>query len=102
MIKTQNSPSLAFCIVMDAIGCLSYLFPGIGEAIDVVWAPVSAFVFAKTFGGTKGTIGGVFNFVEELLPGADFVPSFTLMWLMIHKLHWFDKGKNTVIRVSSR
>jgi hypothetical protein len=27
-------------------------------------------------------MGGIFNFVEELLPGTDFIPSFTIMWLM--------------------
>lgn len=102
MVKAQSSPSLLFCIIMDAVGCLSYLFPGVGEVIDVVWAPVSAFVFARAFGGTKGTIGGLFNFTEEILPGADFIPSFTIMWVMINKFHWFQKKKDIIIPVQSR
>lgn len=65
---------------MDAIGCASYLLPGIGEFTDILWAPVSAIIFYKAFGGWKGAFGGVFNFVEEILPGTDFIPSFTIMW----------------------
>jgi hypothetical protein len=40
-------PSLAFCIIMDVIGCASYIFPGLTEFADVVWAPISAFIFTK-------------------------------------------------------
>ncbi len=65
---------------MDIIGYTSYLIPLIGEFSDVIWAPVSAFIFYKTFGGKKGVIGGVFNFIEEIMPGLDFIPSFTIMW----------------------
>lgn len=30
--------------------------------------------------GVKGAVGGLLGTVEELLPGLDFIPSFTLMW----------------------
>ena len=66
---------------MDAIGCVTYLLPGLGEFGDIIWAPLSAIIFYKTFGGWKGAVGGVFNFVEEIFPGTDFIPSFTIMWL---------------------
>lgn len=78
MNKQQSS--LLFCILMDAIGYATYAVPFLGEFGDIIWAPVSAFIFFKTFGGWKGAFGGVFNFVEELLPGMDFIPTFTLMW----------------------
>ena len=65
---------------MDAIGYATYAVPFLGEFADVIWAPVSAFIFYKTFGGRKGALGGVFTFVEELLPWTDFIPSFTIMW----------------------
>ena len=58
----------------------SYAIPVLGEVMDVVWAPISAIIFFITFGGWKGAIGGVGNLFEELLPGTDFIPSFTLMW----------------------
>ncbi|RYF90189.1 MAG: hypothetical protein EOO00_09250 [Chitinophagaceae bacterium] len=60
----------------------TYTVPLLGEFADLVWAPVSGAIFFAMFGGWKGAAGGVFNFLEELLPGTDFIPSFTLMWLM--------------------
>jgi hypothetical protein len=75
-------PSLIFCILMDLIGYASYSLPLIGEVADFFWAPVSAVIFFFTFGGWKGALGGVGNFIEELLPGTDFIPSFTIMWFM--------------------
>lgn len=76
----KKQPSLAFCILMDAIGYATFLLPVVGELGDIIWAPVSALIFYRTFGGWKGAFGGLFNFIEELLPGLDFIPSFTIMW----------------------
>ena len=79
MNKTQAS--LPLCILMDVLGYASFAIPGLGEISDVLWAPVSAFIFYRTFGGAKGAFGAVFNFAEELLPFTDFIPSFTIMWI---------------------
>jgi hypothetical protein len=65
---------------MDLLGFISYGIPVLGELLDVVWAPVSALIFMKLFGFRKGFLGGIFNFVEELLPGLDFIPTFTITW----------------------
>jgi len=78
----KSNPSLAFCILMDAIGMATYAIPFFGEFGDVIWAPISAFIFFRTFGGWKGAFGGIFNFIEELLPGMDFIPTFTIMYFM--------------------
>jgi hypothetical protein len=80
-MNNQKTGSLIFCLAMDAVGYATYSIPLLGEFGDLLWAPVSAIIFYKTFGGWKGTFGSVFNFAEELLPGTDFIPSFTLMWL---------------------
>lgn len=80
-MNKSTSPSLVLCILMDLIGYATYAIPVLGELGDLVWAPVSAFIFFKMFGGWKGAFGGVFNFIEEILPGLDFIPSFSLMWL---------------------
>jgi hypothetical protein len=77
----RTQPSFIFCILMDLLGYATYAIPGLGEFADIIWAPVSGLIFYKTFGGWKGTFGGIFNFVEELLPGTDFIPSFTIMWI---------------------
>jgi hypothetical protein len=70
---------------MDAIGYFTYVLPAFGEFGDIIWAPLSAFIFYKTFGGTKGLIGGILNGIEEILPFTDFIPSFTIMYFIQNK-----------------
>ena len=83
-MKRTSNASLIVCIIMDLLGYATYAIPGFGEIGDIIWAPISAVVFYRMFGGWKGAFGGVFNFVEEILPGMDFIPSFTLMWLWMY------------------
>ena len=78
-------PNLAICIIMDVIGMASYIIPGWGEFADIVWAPISGYVFFKMFGGRFGLIGGVLDFLEEILPGTDIIPSFTIAWFIRKK-----------------
>lgn len=72
---------LALGILFDAIGCVSFFIPGVGEFSDIVWAPLSAWLMTKLYKGKAGKVAAIFNFIEELLPGVDLIPSFTLMWL---------------------
>jgi hypothetical protein len=74
----KKQPSLVFCIIMDVLGYATYAIPGFGELGDIVFAPISAIIFYFMFGSWKGAL---FNFTEEILPGTDFIPSFTIMWL---------------------
>lgn len=67
---------------MDMIGAASYAIPFLGEISDIFWAPLSAIIFFLTFGGWKGALGGIGNLVEEILPGTDLIPSFTIMWFI--------------------
>ncbi|MCY7421368.1 MAG: hypothetical protein LH478_06440 [Chitinophagaceae bacterium] len=80
-IVYKASPSLALCIVMDAIGYLSFGIPFLGEFSDIIWAPLSAYIFYKSFGGKIGSFGALFNFAEEILPFTDFIPTFTITWI---------------------
>jgi hypothetical protein len=80
MNRSSSQPSLILCILLDLIGYASYAVPVLGELGDILWAPISALIFYRLFGGWKGAFGGLFNFVEEILPGLDFIPSFTIMW----------------------
>lgn len=76
-------PNLSLCIILDLIGCTSYMLPFIGEAEDLVWAPVSAIVFYFLFGKKKfGLLGGALSFIEEIAPGLDFIPTFTIAWFI--------------------
>lgn len=81
-LPAEKIPSLGFCIAMDIIGCASYLIPVLAEFTDIVWAPISAFIFMQTFGGKFGKIGAVFNLLEEALPGTDIIPMFTIAWVI--------------------
>ena len=74
----KQQPSLAFCIIMDVLGYATYAIPGLGELGDIVFAPVSAIIFYAMFGSWKGAL---FNFTEEILPGTDFIPTFTIAWV---------------------
>ena len=87
----NQKASLLLCIMMDLIGYDTYALTGLGEFADIIWAPVSAFIFYKSFGGWRGTFVGLFNFLEELLPGTDFIPSFTILWVM----HYMSTKKNS-------
>ena len=70
---------LILCILIDFVGVASFAAPGLGEATDVAWAPISAVLVNYLFGN------GVFTalaFVEELLPGFDIVPTATIAWFV--------------------
>lgn len=100
----KKSPSLLFCVVMDLIGYATYAVPVLGEFGDLLWAPISALIFFRTFGGWKGAFGGIFNFIEEILPGLDFIPTFTLTWLFQNfrkPVGSRNKTANTVYQTAS-
>jgi hypothetical protein len=78
-------PHIAICIIMDLIGMASYLIPALGEFSDIVWAPISGYIFYKLFGGRFGLIGGVLDFLEEIIPYTDIIPSFTIAWFIRKK-----------------
>jgi hypothetical protein len=84
--RTLKLPPLMACLIMDLIGMSSYLLPFIGEAEDVVWAPVSGLIFYFLFGKKRfGMVGGIFSFLEEILPGTDIIPTFTIAWWLRKK-----------------
>lgn len=83
-MKTQKLflPNIALCILLDLIGMATYFFPALGEFADIVWAPVSGYIFFRLFGGRLGAIGSVLNFLEEIIPFTDIIPSFTIAWFI--------------------
>ncbi len=76
----SKKKKLILGIVFDLIGMTSYVFP----PIDIVWAPLSAYIMIKMYKGNVGKIGGIISFIEEAIPGLDFFPSFTLTWLYVY------------------
>ncbi len=79
-VKNDKISKLVLCLLFDAIGMLSYLVPVFGEAIDVVWAPISGILLVTMFKGTAGKLAGIFGFIEELIPFVDIIPTFTITW----------------------
>ena len=94
MKNKPNYKKLAISILLDFIGMLSFVIPFVGEFGDVVWAPLSGWIMTRMYKGTTGKIAGAVTFIEEILPGVDIIPSFTLMWIyasFIEKDKMLDK-----------
>ncbi|MEL4308298.1 hypothetical protein [Joostella sp. CR20] len=68
-------------LLLDAIGMVSFVIPGIGEFSDIIWAPISAWLMTKMYKGKIGQGAGLITFIEEIVPGLDVIPTFTLTWL---------------------
>lgn len=81
VLEDNKSRDLVLGLLFDAIGMMSFTVPLIGEFSDVIWAPVSGLLMAWMYKGRAGKIGGIFSFLEELIPFTDIIPSFTLMWI---------------------
>lgn len=77
---TKNR-NLILSLALDFVGYFSYAIPFLGEFADVVWAPISAILLTKIYKGSIGKIAGTFEFIEEILPFTDFIPTFTLTWI---------------------
>lgn len=79
--KKDKYQKLILGLVFDAIGMVSFSIPLIGEGVDIIWAPISALLMAKMYSGNTGKIAGLVSFLEEILPGLDMIPTFTLTWI---------------------
>lgn len=79
---------LFFGLLIDAGGMLtsSWVLPILGDFADIVWAPFTAWLMTRFYKGNAGKIAGVATFIEEIIPGLDIIPSFTLMWLYTYVL----------------
>ena len=87
-VKSDKASKLILSLLFDGIGMLSYLVPVFAEVTDLVWAPIAGLILLKMYKGTVGTVGGITVFIEELIPGLDFIPTFTLTWIYTY---WIKK-----------
>lgn len=81
----SKNKKLVLSIILDAIGMLT--------VFDIIWAPLSGYVMSKMYKGTKGKVAGVVSFVEEIIPGFDIIPTFTIMWFLTYL---FQKEEKTI------
>ena len=100
MKQEKKLPPLALCILLDLMGMTSYFFPGVAEFTDLIWAPISGYMFFKLFGGRFGVIGGVLGFLEEALPFTDVIPSFTIAYFI--RKHGLEEADGLKAKVLSR
>ena len=77
----EKYKKLVISIIMDAIGMIPI------PTFDFIWAPISGFVMTKLYKGNKGKIAGFINFIEEILPFLDVIPTFTLMWIYTYLIY---------------
>lgn len=85
---------LALSIIFDIIGFITF--------IDLVWAPLSGYLMTKMYKGKKGKIAGVISFLEEIIPGLDIIPTFTIMWLITYvfsKEETLNNKEETIIEI---
>ena len=81
ILMNKKYKQLLMGLLFDGIGMLSFVIPFVGEFSDIVWAPLSGWLMTRMYKGSVGKAAGIFTFVEEIIPGFDIIPSFTLMWL---------------------
>jgi len=93
--KPHKIRNLFLGLALDAIGMLSFVIPGIGEFSDVIWAPLSAWIMTRMYKGKIGQAAGLITFAEELMPGMDVIPTFTIMWFYTYVFSG-KKGKEII------
>lgn len=81
---------LALSILFDIISFVTF--------IDIIWAPISAYLMTKMYKGKTGKIAGVFSFIEELVPGMDIIPTFTITWFFTYVFKK-SEAEETIIEV---
>ena len=87
---------LALCVLLDAVGCVSFVIPLVGEFSDIIWAPIAAIISYKMFGEKRGKYTALTTFTEEILPFTDIIPSFTIFCLLFD---WIGVGNNKKIPI---
>ena len=75
---------LILSLLLDLIGMIPF--------IDIIWAPISGFLLSKMYKGNTGKVAGIIGFIEELIPGTDFIPTFTITWIYTYIIHGKQKG----------
>ena len=73
----KSIKKLIYSIIIDLIGLISYLIPGYGELIDIIWAPISTILIKKIY---KSDTFAIINGIEEGLPFTDIIPTATIAW----------------------
>jgi hypothetical protein len=71
---------LLLCLTIDIIGSSSTLIPILGDASDLLWAPIAGLLLRSLFHGSN--IVFALEFTEEILPLTDVLPLATVCWVV--------------------
>ncbi|NNF81301.1 MAG: hypothetical protein HKO96_10520 [Flavobacteriaceae bacterium] len=91
--KVSKTKKLAYSILFDALGFVSFVFP----FFDLIWAPAAGYLMTKMYKGKTGKIAGIITFIEEALPLMDVIPTFSIMW--IYTYVWKGETDEKVIEI---
>ena len=87
--QLSKNKKLALSVLFDIIGFITF--------IDIIWAPASAYLMTSMYKGKKGKVAGIISFIEEIIPGLDIIPTFTIMWFYTYV---FNKSEEKVIEIN--
>ena len=72
-MKKTFLPNLKTCLILDVIGCLSYIIP----PLSPVWAIISGIIFYLMFGKKFGLFGKILEsgkkFIKDDIKDEDFL-----------------------------
>jgi len=91
--KDKKYKNLFLGLLFDGLGMLSFAVPLLGDFSDILWAPLSGWLMTRMYKGKIGQAAGVVAFVEEIIPGLDVIPTFTIMWLYTYVIKGSKIGK---------
>lgn len=80
-LRRSNRAMLGMSALIDALGMSSYALDwaaGIGEATDLITAPIMSMMVYVLYNGRVATFG----FFEEIIPFADAFPTATIGWAL--------------------
>ncbi|PRX49795.1 hypothetical protein [Salegentibacter salegens] len=86
-------------LMYDALGMATMAIPLVGPFLDLLWAPYAARKMGEMYPGKKGKVASVIVFLEEILPGTDIIPTFTLMYFYTFVWSKKKQPKDQVIEV---
>lgn len=95
MTRTKK---LLLALVLDGIGMLSFAIPFIGEFSDIIWAPIAGWLMTRLYKGKIGQGAGIITFIEEIIPGLDIIPTFTLMWIYTYVIKKAPKSRTIEVK----
>ena len=82
ILSTNNKKhKLCISLLIDIIGSSTYLFPIIGESMDIIWAPMQYYFVFLLYNDCNTSLKYI-SFVEEILPFTDLFPTATIGWLL--------------------